>query len=77
MTETKNGIFQDANGNRSSKRIIGTALVSSGGLFLLSLGIASIFRAIGDPSTALETGKVLLYAGTALLGVGVVEGFKK
>lgn len=70
------GIFQDQNGNTSSKRIIGTSLAASGGLFLLALGVTSIFKDIGDPQTAMEAGRVLLYSGVGLLLGGVAEFFK-
>lgn len=77
MSEEKKGMFLDNDGNVSSKRIIGTSLAGTGGLFLLALGIASIFKNIGDPQTALETGRVLLYSGVGLLLGGVGEFFKR
>lgn len=70
------GTFQDSEGNRSSKRIAGTVIAGVGGLFLLVVGVVSIFRRIADPQTALEVGKLLMLTGGGLLGVGVVEKFR-
>lgn len=68
-------LFQDKEGNTSSKRIIGTILIAIGVCLLLSIGVVSIFRVIADPDTAMESGKTILIAGASLIGAGVLEFF--
>jgi len=67
-------IFEESPGVKSSKRTFGAALVGSGGVLLLAVGIVAIFRKVVDPATALASGKALIITGAALLGVGVLEG---
>lgn len=67
------GVFRDSDGNLSSKRIIGTVLLGSGGLFLLAVGVLAVWKTVADPQTSLDVGRTLIYSGAALLGVGVVE----
>ena len=54
-------LFKDAQGNTSSKRVFGALLVLA--------GIASNLAAVGDPAT----NQVMIWAGVASLGVGVLE----
>jgi len=54
-------LFKDAQGNTSSKRVFGALLVLA--------GIASNLAAVGDPATT----QVMIWAGVASLGVGVLE----
>ena len=68
------GILEESPGVKSSKRYFGAALIGTGGLLLVGIGVAAIFREVRDPSTALEAGKALLVTGAGLLGVGVLEG---
>lgn len=75
MTEIKTGFFYDSQGNRSSKRLIGTVLIAAGGAFLVIVGVFSLFNPVADPRTSLDVGRTLIYAGAGLLGVGVVEKF--
>lgn len=72
--DEKTGILEESPGVKSSKRVFGAALVTSGGLLLLGVGIAAIFRPIADATAALEAGKALAITGAGLLGVGVLEG---
>lgn len=67
------GMFRDANGNKSSKRIAGTAILALGALFLLVVGVISISSTVADPDTSIRIGSTLIYTGAALLGVGVAE----
>jgi len=69
------GFFRDAQGHRSSKRLIGTILIGAGGAFLGIVGVFSLFNPVADPQTSLDVGRTLIYAGAGLLGVGVVEKF--
>lgn len=71
----QNGFFYDSQGNRSSKRLVGTVLIVAGGCFLGIVGVFSLFNPVADPATSLAVGKTLIYAGAGLLGVGVVEKF--
>ena len=66
-------MFQDKDGNTSSKRVAGFIISGFGLALLLWVGIMSIYRVIADPATAMESGKTLLIVGCGLLGVGVVE----
>ncbi len=66
-------IVNDKNGKPSSKRISGFILISVGLVFLLSIGISSIFKVIADPQTALSVGQTIIGLGGALIGVGVFE----
>jgi hypothetical protein len=69
----RNGAFHDSHGNLSSKRIAGFAILCVGAIYLLTIGVVSISRVVADSSTALDVGRVLIYTGGGLLGVGVVE----
>jgi len=66
-------VFEDKDGNTSSKRIAGFIISGVGLIALLALGIISMFRVIKDPSTAMESFKTILIVGGGLLGVGVFE----
>ena len=69
-----NGALRDTEGKVSSKRLVGTLLVTAGGVFLLAVGAVSIWRRVADPDTALAAGRALITSGAALLGIGVFEG---
>ncbi len=69
------GFFRDAQGHRSSKRLIGTILIGAGGGFLGIVGAFSLFNPVADPQTSLDVGRTLIYAGAGLLGIGVAEKF--
>ena len=71
----KAGLFRDAQGHLSSKRVIGTVLIGTGGAFLGVVGVFSLFNPVADPQTSLDVGRTLIYAGAGLLGIGVVEKF--
>ena len=66
--------YHDKAGDPSSKRIAGSIILLSGLLLLLTVGIISIFKIIGDPTTAIQVGNTLMLTGGSLLGVGVLEG---
>jgi hypothetical protein len=70
-------VFQDKDGNTSSKRVAGFIISGVGLLALLSLGIVSMFYKIEDPATASESFKTILIVGGGLLGVGVFEFLAK
>lgn len=71
----KHSALRDSSGNWSSKRIAGMVMISVGALYLLIVGGISISTVVADSSTALDVGRVLIYTGGALLGVGVAEKF--
>ena len=54
-------VFQDSRGDPSSKRVFGALLIVA--------GVVSNFVNAGDP----ETNIVMIWAGIASLGVGVLE----
>jgi hypothetical protein len=59
--QQKGGVFHDQSGKPSSKRIFGALLIVA--------GIVTNIVGVGDP----ETNRVLIWAGTAALGVGTLE----
>jgi hypothetical protein len=65
-------MFQDREGNTSSKRIIGFWVTAFGVGALMSIMVDSLIWP-GDYKTALEAAKVIFGGGLALLGIGVVE----
>ena len=69
--------YHDSNGDPSSKRIVGTIVLGCGLVLLLTVGIMSIFKVIGDPTTAVNCGTTLMATGGGLLGFGVLEGVVK
>ncbi len=75
QTTKQAGFFRDAQGHRSSKRLIGTILIGVGAAFLGVVGVFSLFNPVADPQTSLDVGRTLIYAGAGLLGIGVVEKF--
>ena len=70
-------MLQDSNGNTSSKRIWGTILLSLGSLMQIVLFIFAIKWGVKDPATASNVATGLILTGAGLLGIGVLEGFKK
>ena len=72
-----NRLMQDREGNLSSKRVIGAIVTACGVLLLVGVGITSIFRAVADPQTAMNSGVALITAGCGLLGISVFEGVRK
>lgn len=71
----KHGALRDSSGNLSSKRIAGFSILILGSAYLLTIGVVSIYRVVADSSTALDVGRVLIYTGGGLLGIGVFEKF--
>ena len=69
----KNNFLEDAQGNKSSKRLWGSILLVIGVLFAITLFIFSVINAAQDPSTALRIIDIFLIAGGSLFGVGVFE----
>lgn len=71
-------MMSGANGQKSSKRIIGTSCIG----YAAFMGVVLFYKSIGadpisDSSTALDIIKTAFTAGTVLLGVGVAELFSK
>jgi len=65
-------MFQDREGNTSSKRIIGAWVTALGVAMLVTVAINSVLWP-GDYNTSLESAKVIFGGGLALLGIGVFE----
>jgi hypothetical protein len=59
-----------------SKRIVGAVCVSVGLVFLLSVGIAAIFKKLADPEIAVQVGGYIFFAGCGLLGLTAVEDLR-
>jgi hypothetical protein len=75
--QKQEGMFRDGDGNKSSKRIVGTLLVVAGALLHLFIGVMSVQTQIGDPDTAIRAGNALVMTGGALIGSGLGEKFAK
>ena len=81
MTEPQ-GFLQDANGNNSSKRLWGSISMALGLAMKALFSIIALTSLIPVAevavrfSMALGAADGILMAGTALLGMGVVEGFQ-
>jgi hypothetical protein len=76
------GFLKDANGDNSSKRLWGSISMVLGLAMKLCLSILALTSWIPVAEVALRLSVALgaadgvLMAGTALLGIGVVEGFQ-
>lgn len=73
----RHSFLQDQSGNKSSKRIWGSIMLSLGLSFCTILFFYSLYKIAADYKTALNIIEALIFSGTGLLGVGVVEFFKK
>jgi hypothetical protein len=63
----------DSRGNKSSKRLWGSILLTIGVIFSVILFVYSLYRGAADAPTALGIINMFLIAGGSLLGVGVFE----
>ncbi|MDA7705137.1 hypothetical protein N8772_01490 [Rickettsiales bacterium] len=73
-----NNFLQDSKGNKSSKRLWGSILLTTGVMFSVILFAYSLYRGAADAATALGIINMFLIAGGSLLGIGVFEkGIKK
>jgi len=73
-----NKFLQDSKGNKSSKRLWGSILLSIGIAFSVILFVYSLYEGAADASTALGIINMFLIAGGSLLGIGVFEkGIRK
>jgi hypothetical protein len=72
------GYLKSNNGSRSSKRLWGSILVGFGLEMKLALFHFSLFKLVATPFDYLDACvNSTIYAGCALLGIGVVELFGK
>lgn len=67
------GATQDANGDTSSKRVVGMACGLSGAALKVSLGVASLFTRVADPATANAAADGLMAYGALYLAGTLVE----
>ena len=73
-----NKFLQDSKGNKSSKRLWGSILLTIGVMFSVILFAYSLYQGAADAATALGIINMFLIAGGSLLGIGVFEkGIKK
>ncbi|NCB49886.1 MAG: hypothetical protein EOM53_04335 [Alphaproteobacteria bacterium] len=68
-----NSFLEDANGNKSSKRLWGSIVLGIGILFSIVLFIYSLSKGAADAATALGIINMFLISGGGLLGIGVFE----
>lgn len=69
----KKDFLDDSSGNKSSKRLWGTILLTCGILISLVLFFYSLVDKAADASTALGIVNIFLISGSGLLGIGVFE----
>lgn len=69
--------LEDSTGNKSSKRLWGSIVLALGITFSSILFFYSLYKIVADANTALDIIQTLITAGFGLLGIGVVEFFKK
>ena len=72
-----NKLGEDIHGHKDDKRLAGYIISGTGLLYILAVGIMSLFKPVGDPETALTIGKTLLIVGASLLGISIGEYFNK
>lgn len=72
-----NKFLEDQSGNKSSKRLWGSVMLGLGLCFSIVLFFYSLYQIAADSSTALNIIEALILSGTSLLGIGVIEFFKK
>ncbi len=83
VPKTPLGFLQDANGDKSSKRLWGSIALILGLLMKVVFAIVAVSSLIpiGEVAIripiALGAADGILLAGSALLGLGLVEGFQK
>jgi hypothetical protein len=68
-----NKYLQDTKGNKSSKRLWGSILLSTGIIFSIILFYFSLFKGASDSITAMNLVNMFLISGGSLLGIGVFE----
>lgn len=70
-------VIQDTSGNLSSKRVVGIASVGLGALMSVILFVMCLIKTevMVNHFIAIDMIKMLLFTGTGLLGVGVIEHF--
>ena len=67
------GFLNDANGNKSSKRLFGSIILSTALILCLVLFGYSMITGAKDAQTAMSVINMLLLMGCSLLGIGVFE----
>ena len=73
----RNNFLEDSKGNKSSKRLWGSILLSTGIVFSAILFVYSLFLGAKDAATALGIINIFLISGGGLLGIGVFEKIGK
>tara|TARA_Y100000389_G_C17293704_1_gene429343 strand:- start:542 stop:781 length:240 start_codon:yes stop_codon:yes gene_type:complete len=68
-----NKFLTDSKGNKSSKRLWGSILLTIGVMFSVILFAYSLYEGAADAATALGIINMFLIAGGSLLGIGVFE----
>ena len=66
-------ILEDKEGNKSSKRVWGSILLSTGIASSLVLFFVSLTKGAGDPTTAISIINAFLFSGSGLLGSTAFE----
>lgn len=69
----KYGFLEDANGNKSSKRLIGCIEIVLAMIITVTVVTIAIFRPVEDDSLIIDILAFLFSSGTALLGIGTFE----
>lgn len=67
------GYFEDASGNKSSKRLIGSILVANAIILKNAEWTISIFKQVANIAAMTSASDSMLYSGITLLGIGIGE----
>ena len=68
-----NKFLQDSKGNKSSKRLWGSILLTIGVMFSVILFVYSLYQGAADAATAIGIINMFLISGGGLLGISVFE----
>jgi hypothetical protein len=69
--------LKDANGNPSSKRLLGAIILFNGIVMANTVFIMGLLQKIPDPDMVKNVLQIIFLTGGSLLGIGVVELFGK
>ena len=76
MTAIKqHSYLEDSKGNKSSKRLWGSIMMVNGIIMSICLFAWVLWRPEASYDSAIRVMETVLAMGTALLGIGVTEGF--
>lgn len=66
--------LEDKEGNKSSKRLFGALLMTTGLIMALVTFCVSLFHPLGDSATIIKLIAIVLGLGSGLDGLGIFDG---